>query len=50
MDDNPDIKNIVTSDVREYLIQLEQKEHLSPKTINKYLSYIKKILHLFGRT
>ena len=39
---NPNIKNVASSDVRDYLIQLDQKEHLSKKTINKYLSYLKK--------
>lgn len=39
---NPNIKNVTSSDVRDYLIQLDQKEHLSKKTINKYLSYLKK--------
>lgn len=39
---NPNIKNVASSDVHDYLIQLDQKEHLSKKTINKYLSYLKK--------
>lgn len=39
---NPNIKNVTSADVRDYLIQLDQKEHLSKKTINKYLSHLKK--------
>lgn len=39
---NPNIANVAASDIRDYLIQLDQKEHLSKKTINKYLSYFKK--------
>lgn len=39
---NTNIKEVTSSDIREYLIQLDQKEHLSKKTINKYLSYLKK--------
>lgn len=36
------IKSVTSSDIRDYLIQLDQKKHLSKKTINKYLSYLKK--------
>ena len=39
---NTNIKEVNSSDIREYLVQLDQKEHLSKKTINKYLSYLKK--------
>lgn len=39
---NPNIKNVTSADVRDYVIQLDQQEHLSKKTINKYLSYLKK--------
>lgn len=42
MPNDPNINNVTSSNIRDYLIQLDQKEHLSKKTINKYLSYLKK--------
>lgn len=39
---DPNINNVNSSDIRDYLIQLDQHEHLNKKTINKYLSYLKK--------
>ncbi|TDN01503.1 site-specific integrase [Lactobacillus crispatus] len=37
-----DIKNIKVSDVNDYLTQLDVHEHLKTRTINKYISYIRK--------
>lgn len=38
----PIISNVTASDVEEYLSILESKENLQIRTINKYLSYLKK--------
>ncbi|MDE7056298.1 MAG: site-specific integrase [Lactobacillus sp.] len=38
---NCSLNDITESDIRSYLINLENREHLKASTINKYLSYIK---------
>lgn len=35
------INNVTSSDIRDYLTQLDQREHLSKKTINKYISEVR---------
>lgn len=40
--DEANVNNVKSSDVREYLNQLDMKEHLQTRTLNKYLTYLKK--------
>lgn len=39
---DPTIQNVTSSDVDDYLAQLDIQEHLQTRTINKYLTYLKK--------
>lgn len=42
---SPELEDIKASDIRDYLNQLDTKEHLATTTINKYTSYIKKYFY-----
>lgn len=43
-----DVNDITSSDIRDYLLQLREKESLSITTVNKYISYFKKYFYFLA--
>lgn len=44
------VASLTVTEVRDYLDQLDAKEHLSVTTINKYISYLKKYFYFLNTT